>query len=58
MYVFDKDLAEKYKLDGLTLMQETEINNKHAYLFSLNNNKLNFSSNDKKHILFSNKLMF
>lgn len=58
MYVFSKPLADKYISEGLILMKETEINNKHAYLFTLNSNKLKFSLEDKSKILFTNKLFF
>jgi len=58
MYVFDKILADKYESDGLILMQKIKIDDKDAYLFTLNNKNLKFGLEDKSKILFTNKLMF
>jgi hypothetical protein len=60
MYVIDKELAEKFKVEGYNLLQETNIGNTPTWVFSLNNNynKLNFENLDRKKILLTNKLNF
>lgn len=59
MYVIgDNTLAEKLKSEGYILMKKTKIDNQDAYLFTTNNKKMNFSLEDKRHIIFTNKLIF
>ena len=59
IYVLDETLANDYKLDkSFLFMHETIIKNEKAWVFNINNKKLNFENVDRHKILFTNKLMF
>lgn len=59
IYVLDETLANNYKLDkSFLFMHETIIDNQKAWVFSTDNQKLNFNKEDRKKVLYTNRLMF
>lgn len=58
MIILDKSLADKYIKQGFSLLHTKDINGVTGYVFSTKDEKLNFSLEDKKKILFTNKLTF
>jgi len=59
MIVLDKLLADSYKSDKrFSFMNESKINGRITWNFSINNEELKFDSFDKSKILFTNRLNF
>lgn len=59
IYVLDKTLADDYMSSkGFLFMHTIRIGNREAWIFSIDNKKLNFENIDKSKVLFMDKLMF